>query len=797
MNDLTYAVRQLLRAPGVSAASILTLALGIGATTALFTIVNSILIRPLPYPEPDRLARVYSSYPDTRNDHGTVSMPDLEEWARRSRTFDHMGLFSSLPSRLVLQAEGSATELRTVHVSAGFFPVLGVQPALGRVLTAADESEDPFRVVVSHGFWQRVLGSDSTAIGRTLRLSDRPFTVVGVMPAGFGFPDADLDVWALLAIIRPQEIPMQLRGVRFLNAIGRLAGGVTVEQAETDLSAVARGLAEEYPESNARLTAAHVVPLREEIVGPVRAGLLVLLGAVGLVLLIACANVANLRLARGTARGREFAIRTATGAGRGRLVRLLLAESLVIAIVGGAAGWLTAVWAVEALAARSAGVLPRLAEVGPNLTVLGFAVGVSLLTVLLSGMAPALILTQGDPAARLKEGAGGGGRRSRTWGLVAAEVAVAFVLLVGAGLLVRSVWALQRVDLGFEASSALAVTLTLPSARYPERADFLAMHARLLQRFAALPGVEAVGSIRFAPLLGTGEQVPWSVPNQPNAENPTTADMLQVTPDLFHALGVPLIAGRVFTEDDGADASVIVINQALARVAFGNASGLGKTLLLGNTTLTVIGVVGDIRQRGLDEPASPAIYVTNRQVPRRAMAFILRAGPGSDPLALSGPVQRAVRALDPGLAISDLSSMKALVGGSIERPRFFALLLASFATLALVLAAIGIYGVLAFSVRQRGREIGIRAALGESRSRTLGLVVRQGMTPVAVGLAVGLLGAAWLTRFLQRLLFELEPLDPITYLAVLGLLGTVALAACLIPGRRATRVDPMEALRRE
>lgn len=800
MNDLRYAVRQLVKHPGFTVVAVLTLALGIGATTALFTVVNGVLVRPLPYPNPDQLQLLFAVYPERGENRGTLSRPDFDDWARRSGTVERMGLYTTLPGNLVLSGDEGARELRTAHVSWGLLPTLGVKPAVGRVFREEDETGNPFVVVLGHGFWIRQFGGDSSVVGRTVTLSDKSFEVIGVMPAGFGFPDPDIDAYTLLAIIPRENIPMQLRFVRFLHAVGRLGHDVTPDQARQELSTIALALSQEYPQANEGLEAADLVPLRDWVVGNVETALLILFGAVGLVLLIASVNVANLLLARGISRSRELAVRTALGAGRKRIVRLLVTESTVLGLVGGAVGCALAFWGVDVLLRRSAGVIPRAGEVAPDATVFGFALGVSLLAVLVFGLLPAWSAVRADPARQLGEAGGdrGATRLRARGGLVAAEVAIALVLLVGAGLLIRSLWTLGDVNPGFQPKGALAVTLTIPTSRYPERADFLGQHDRLLTGFRAIPGVTTVGSIRYLPMRGTGEQLTWEVPGAPAVPSSErrTADALQVTPDVFRALGVPLVAGRSVSDEDLAGGPLaIVVNQTLAQQAYPGEAAVGRGLHVFGVDATIVGIVGDVHQRQLEAAPRATVYVPLKQIPRRAMTFVLRTD--GDPLQLAMAAQRAVQSADPDQAITELTTLEAVVHDSIARPRFFTLLLSLFAALAVVLAAVGIYGVLAFAVRQRTREIGLRMALGADHRETLLLVVRQGMRPAMLGLAIGVAAAVALTRLMSGLLFEVRPFDPVTFGVVVVLLALVALAACWIPGRRATGVDPMEALRYE
>ncbi len=806
MNDLGYAFRKLRRNAGFVLVAVLTLGLGIGATTALFTVVNGVLLRDLPYPDPDRLVLLYSAYPQRGMDRGAVSVPDFRDWSEQTRTVTRMGLYSTGPADLVLLAEDGARELQTAYVSWGFFPTVGVDPLLGRVFRPEDETGDARVVVLSHGFWTRQFGADPSVVGRAITLSDRQFQVVGVMPAGFGFPQTDVEIWAPFTVIPATSIPLQQRGLRVMNAVGRLAPGATPAQARENLTAIAAALSREYPETNARREAAGVVPLREAIVGNVRRALLVLFGAVAFVLLIACVNVANLLLARGIGRQREMAVRAAAGAGRGRIVRMLLAESLALGLLGAAVGCVLAFWGVDLLLRHSAGVIPRAHEVAPDARILAFALVTALLTTVAFGLFPAIATARSDPARNLKEGGGdrGATRLRARGGLVAAEVAIAMVLLVGAGLLIRSFWSLQNVDPGFRADGALAVTLVIPSSRYLERERYLAVHDRILDRLRLIPGVEAVGSIRNLPMRGTGESVPWEVVGEPAAplgQRPT-ADVLQVTPDLFRALGVPLLRGRSVAVTDppaGADdvsrGLVVVVNETFAREAFHGGDPLGRVIRMYDYQGTIVGVVGDVHQRALETPPVPTVYVPLQQVPRRAMTFVIRTA--GDPLALSGAAQSAIREVDPRQAITEITSLEAVVHGSIARPRFFTALLAGFAGLAIVLAVVGIYAVLAFAVQQRTREIGVRMALGADRRGTLRLVLRQGMAPVLAGVATGLLAAAGLTRVMRGILFEIRPFDPGTYGVVALAVAGVALLACWIPGHGATRVEPMEALRYE
>ncbi|MDP1572324.1 MAG: ABC transporter permease [Vicinamibacterales bacterium] len=800
LQDLRYGLRTLSRAPGFTAAAAVTLALGIAATTVLFTVVNGVLLRPLPYPDPDRLALLYSAYPQRGIDRGTLSVPDFRDWSARTRTVSRMGVYSTLPSALVLQDESGARELATAHVSWDVLPTLGVEPVIGRVFRQEEEDAAARVAVLSHAAWMRHFGGDPAILDRSVMLSDQLFRIVGIMPEGFGFPRPEIEAYALLSTIPADSIPQHLRFVRFLNAIGRLAPGITAAQAADELSSIAAALAGEHPESNAGLEGAAAQPLRQAVVGHVETALLVLFGAVGFVLLIACVNVANLLLARGVGRKREIAVRAALGASRARIVALLLAESLALALLAGAGGWLLAIWGVDALVAGSAGLIPRAADVTPDARAMAFACAVSVLTVGIFGVFPALAATRAEVSQQIREGGGdrGSSRLGARGTLVAAEVAIALVLLVGAGLLLRSLWTLHNVDPGFRTEDTLAVTMTMPSTRYAERAEYLGLHDELLARFRVLPGVSAAGSIRNLPMRGTGEQLRVQVsgrPDVPEAERPVV-DMLQVTPDLFRALGVPLIRGRAVSDDDREGGPLsIVVNDTLARSLFAGEDALGQRLGFAGVDATIVGIVGDVHQRALETAPTPTVYVPLQQIPRRAMTFVLRTS--GDPMRLAGAVAHAVRETDAGLAISDFVALDAVVSGAVARPRLFTTLLASFAALAVLLSAVGISAVVLFAVRQRTREIGIRMALGAPRGQTVRLMVWHGMAPVLAGMAVGLVAAAGLSRFMSALLFEVTPIDVTTYAVVALLLGAIAFLATYLPARRAAGIDPMVALRQE
>jgi predicted permease len=802
--DLRYALRGLRRSPAFTAIVILTLGLGIGVNTALFSVVQAVLLRALPYPEPDRLVRAWSAWPERGNRTGTVSPQDLEDWRRRNKAFEQLAAFPALGlSDRVLTGGEQPESLATSLVTEGFFETLGVRPLLGRTLQPQDQEEGRNRVVVlSHRFWQTRLGGDPAVVGTTLRLDGELYAVLGVMPSGFGFPDPAAEMWAPLSLIPESGVPRR-RDVRWLSVIGRLKPGVTPQQAQAELTSLALALEQEYPDSNEGVRAATVSTLHAQMVGDVRPGLLGLFAAVGLVLLISCANVANLLLVRSEGRRREIAVRQALGAGRWDLGRQVLTESLVLALLGGAAGLVLAAWGGGAVLALAPGDIPRLHEAQLDPAVLAFTLGVSGLTGVLFGFAPLLRAGSLDLAGALKEEglattAGRGARRLRG-ALVVAQVALVAVLAVGAGLTLRSLARLQRVDPGFDPQGVLCLGVHAPDYKYPESEQIAALYEALRERLASVPGVLSVAAVR--PLaLGAGnfggERIglwPAGTP-EPTADDMPTADLRFVTPGSFRTLGIPLLQGRDLGPQDRRDAPLAVVaNASLARRFWPEGEAVGGRLRIGRGEALVVGVAGDVRQTRLDAEPFPAVYAAHAQATRRGMTVVVRTA--VPPLDLLGALQRAVWEVDPDQPITDIASMQAVVADALGPPRFATQLLGFFAGLALVLAGIGIYGVLSYTVSQRTQEIGIRMALGAGRSEVLRLVVGQGLGLALSGVALGLIAAAGLSRWLASLLFEVRPLDPPTFAGVaVGLLGAAVLAS-LVPARRATRLDPVAALR--
>ncbi len=797
LQDLRYAIRSLRRSPGFALAAIATLAIGIGANTAIFSVVHGVLLNPLPFPGPERLVMVWGHH--TTIGRETASLPDFLDWRARSRSFESMAALAT--TRYNFAAGGEPESIRGVRATASLFPVLGVSPALGRAFVPEDERGGTGRVVLlSQAFWQRRFGGDREALGRTIHLSGVPHLVVGIAPGTLRLQQ-EVDVWTPLVT----DTTLGRRS-DFLAVVGRLRGGVDLPDAQRELTAIARGLEREYPETNTGW-GVELVALQEQMVGPIRPALLTFMGAVALVLLIACANVANLMLARVAARGREVTIRAALGASRRRLARQILTESVVLALLGCGVGLILAQWGVQALRTLEPGTIPRMHEIDLNLTALAFALGLSIATGLLFGLVPAIRALGRDLQAGLKEGSrgvsGGTGLRSTRGVLVLAEVALAFMLLIGATLLLRSFDRLQRVDPGFTGEGVFSATVGLPRAKYPEPAALVAFSDQLLARVRALPGVRAAALASDPPIGGSLPY--WSLSiagvDQPAPGVVQDAAVFMTSPDYFETVGVPIVEGAVYGSTDRLEgARVAVVSQTLARRYWPGRSAVGGRITLGDPAdsagwMTVVGVVGDVRSEELGAPAYPQLYLPMSQAPVRSLVIVARAA--GDPLDLAPAVRQALAELDPELPLSDIATLDQRIAGTLARPRINATLLTGFALTALLLAAIGIYGVIAYGVVQRTRELGIRMALGAGADNVLRLVIRQGMVPVIAGVILGLAGALAGTRLLRGLLFGVGATDPIAFLTVTVFLLGTALAASWVPARRAARSDPMLALRNE
>ncbi|HMZ18054.1 MAG TPA: ABC transporter permease, partial [Blastocatellia bacterium] len=792
--DLRYGARMLLKRPGFTLIAVLTLALGIGANTAIFSVVNAVLLRPLPYPESERLVMAYLSNPQGQK-RANLGMADFLAVRERNQSFEKVAMFTF--GQFAFTGGEQPEQISGAWVSADFFATLGVAPAQGRAYQAEDERPENARmVVISDGFWRQRLAADSQVIGKTITLNSTPHTVIGVMPKNFHFPlTPEAELWPVRAIR-----PATNRPPYFNRCVGRLKPGVSEEQARADLSAIAAQVHQQFPESP--FGAMTTRPLIASVVGDVRQALLLILGAVAFVLLIASANVANLQLARAASREREMSVRLALGANRWRIVRQLLTESLLLAAIGGLAGWGLAFWGVDLFRALGPVDLPRLQEVSLDGRALGFTMLAALVSGLLFGLAPALQSSRMDLNESLKEGgrAGSEGRgRRRVRGLlVVAEMALTLVLLVGAGLLLRSFLHLQEVNPGFNPKGLLTAQVSLPQARYGEEQKIIAFHRELMTRAKSLPGVQSVGISMSLPPNLLEISNPFAVEGRPPAPGQARplAEEMTISPDYFTALGVPLLRGRFFNDAD--KENILIINEAMARRYFPNEDPVGKRLQTGDPSPnspweTIVGVVGNVKYTGLDADDSPTMYVPYTTPGwaswSRSMYLVVRTT--GAPSSLASALRREVNALDGDLPLTNVRAMEQVIHESVAEPRFRTSLLGLFAAVALLLAGIGIYGVISYAVTERRHEIGIRMALGAQRGDVMRLVVKQGMLLAGVGIAIGLAASLALTRLMKTLLFGVSATDPLTFGGIALLLALVALAACWIPARRATKVDPM------
>ena len=803
--DLTYALRQLRRSPGFSLVAALTLALGIGANTAIFSLVDAVLLRPLPYEEPDRLVIVNHFYPSLDGLEASVSAPGFRDYR------DESGVFASAAAQtgagLNVTGIGDPQRIEASRVSAQFFTTFGARAALGRTFLAEEDEPGRNRVVVlGHGTWQRLFGGDARVIGRPMTINGEPHEIVGVMPPSFrDFFHRRAELWVPLALTAEQYAGG--RTSEWLNVVGRLAPGITPEQAKRRMADFATRLKEAEPQSYPPDWTLAVTPLAERATGGVRKALLMLLGAVGLVLLIACANVANLLLARGASRGKEIAIRTALGAGRGRIVRQLVTESMLLALAGGALGvglaWTTIRWVTSLEAVE----MPVGTDVRIGGPVLLFTLGVALLTGFVFGLAPALQLARTDLNGTLKEGgrsaaADRGGHVARR-ALVVLETALALTLLVGAGLLIRSFARLQAVDPGFASENLLTFNVALPQAKYTSDTARMAFFEELLPRLAALPGVRSVGATSVLPFSGGGNTRSFMIEGYeppPDQQDPW-GDFRVVTSDYLRTLGAPLLEGRYFTEQDGGpDApGVAIVDDEMVRRYWPNEDPIGKRLSLGRTAAgervwrTVVGVVGHTKHESLDADARVQLYIPYRQSGGSGFMTVAMRTAG-DPLALAAAARRTVQGIDPDQPIASIATMDQLLAESVGERRFSMTLVGAFAGMALLLASLGIYGMVAFAVSQRTREIGVRMALGARPRDVLSLVTWQGMQPVLLGVVLGVGAAFAATRLLESMLYGVGAADPLTFASVVGVLVLAALLASVLPARRATRIDPTRAL---
>src|SRR5262245_47926393 len=799
LQDLRFGARMLLKSPGFTAIAVITLALGIGANTAIFSVVNAVLLRPLPYPDPAALVRIYEKETDTaiRSERLEVAPANFLDWQRQSRTL--VGIAAWGQGEQALASQDLADTVVAAFVSYNFFSVLGVRPLWGRVFTPEEDRPDHDEVaLLGYGLWQRRFGGDPNIVGQRVNLDGAQYAVVGIMPAGFQYPRG-AEIWTPLSLNANQT---QMREAHFLQVIARRRPDASLAQVGSEMETIADSLARQYPATNKNWTV-NVVPLLEDEVGQVRTTMLMLMCAVGLVLLIACANVSSLLIARGATRRTEITIRSALGASRWRIVRQLLTESAMLACLGGGLGLFLALWGTDALLALSPSEIPRMETARVDLYALGFTLAVTVLAGLIFGLLPALQASRINLHESLKEGgrsASSASAQKRIFGaLVVSEIALALIVLAGAGLLLNSFLRLLRVDIGIQTSNLLTVEVNLPSARYSGadyRAQRLNFYGEVIERIGGLPGVASVGAIDSLPL--GGDQRGWSFRKEGQTLAPSerpVAGFQVATTDYFRAMGIQIRRGRAFTESDREGAQqVAIVNESFARHFYPNEDSLGRRIIIRNRqeASEIVGVVNDIRHFGPDKAPGPEIYVPYNQLVVGAVPLVVRTK--SEPEALIGAVRREIRAVDREVAIGKVRTMTQMMSSTLAERRFALLLLGAFAAVALSLAAIGVYGVMAYAVTQRAREIGIRMALGARAADVLRLIIKQGLSLALIGVVIGLAGAFALTRLMKDLLFGLSATDPLTFIVIALLLTFSMLLACWIPSRRAMKVDPIVVL---
>ncbi|HJQ32693.1 MAG TPA: ABC transporter permease [Pyrinomonadaceae bacterium] len=804
LQDLSYGLRMLLKNPGFTLVAVVALALGIGANSAIFSVVNSLLLRPLPFEHPERLVQVWETSAKLGRNEIPASFPNFADWREQNHVFEQAVAYSDWSFNLTGAA--GPERIRSAIVSPEFFQALGIKPVLGRTLLPGDDQPGKdLNVVISKKLWQRRFNSDPAVVGRGLDLSGKSFTVVGVVAGAADLPGLsdDTELWAPVS----QGFALTERRAHFLNVIARLKPGVPLEQAQADVNNLAAALSRQYPEANAD-RGLRLVPLQEQVVGDARLALLVLLGAVAFVLLIAATNVANMLLARAASRRKEIAIRTALGAGRWRIMRQLLTESLLLSLAGGTAGLLLALWGVDLLVAFGPTDLPRVKEVAVDARVLAFTFAVSVLTGLVFGLVPALQTSRPELNETLKEGgrsaAGGAGRRVRS-ALVVAEIALSLVLLIGAGLLLRSFFRLQAVNPGFNPEGVLAMQLDLTGPNYQKGAQAISFNDQLLERVRALPGVESAATASAVPVAPDAafSRLAFAVEGQaPDPANRNVAFYNAVSPDYFRTMQIPVLRGRVFDEHDVRNApGVAIVNETLARKYFPGSDPLGRRITLNDVETkeedwaTIVAVVRDTKPRELSGEPAAELYMPYSQQPEPGRVLMVRTTERAD--AVAAAVRREVLAIDRGLPVYGVRTLPAVMSEAVAAPRFRTYLLGVFAVLALVLALVGIYGVMSYAVTQRTHEFGVRVALGAQTRDVLRLVVGQGTALALAGVLIGLAASFALTRVMSGLLYGVTPTDPLTFAFISLLLVAVALLACLVPARRAAKVDPLVALRYE
>jgi putative ABC transport system permease protein len=816
LQDMRYGAKLLFKNPGFTVVAVIAITLGIGANTAIFSVVNAVLLRPLPYHNPEQLVAVWESNTRKADHKMSISYPDFFDWRERNQSFEGIAIYRN--ANFSMTDKGQPVQLSGQIVSAELFDMLQVRPTVGRNFVRDDEKvggkTSSRAAILSQSLWQRVFGGDQNIVGQTITLNRKAFEVVGVMPAGFQFPiQADpIEIWVTPAVDSEPDgdgDPMtQRRGFRFLHSIARLKSGVTMAQAQAEMDGIAKTIEEQYPDNNT-YTGVRLIPFHKDLVSDYSLGLIVLTGAVGCVLLIACANVANLMLARTTARYKEIAVRAALGAGRLRLIRQLLTESLLLSIGGGILGLLLAWWGIEVLIKLIPEDLPRLAEISVDRSVLGFTFLLSLITGVLFGVIPAIQGSKTDLNEAMKEGARGnsGGYRTKLRStLVVVEVAIALVLLTGAGLLGQTFLKLQNVNLGFDTHNVLTAMVELPEAEYSEPEKKIAFYQQFLERVKTLPGVNSASGVLPMPISGDDANGSFGIAGRPTdkGEEPQT-DFQWIQPDYFQTMKIGLVDGREFSSQDRLKSAIVVIvNETFANRYFPGELTLGKQIYLPfssgekhTTPAVIVGIVKDTKQRtALGEAVPPIIYISYAQLPfLNQMSLVVRTD--TDPKTLAKAIQTELTALDKELPLSEIKTLDQYLGNAVAQPKFSAVLFGLFAAVALLLSAVGLYGVLAYSVSQRTHEIGIRLALGAQKGDVLRMVIRQGMTLVGLGVGLGLISAYAATRLVETLLFGVSATDTLTFVGVVMVLGLAALIACAVPALRATKTDPMIALRYE
>jgi putative ABC transport system permease protein len=795
LKDIRFGVRGLLKRPGFTLVVVITLALGIGLNAAVFSLINAVLLRPLAYRDADRLVTLWQNNLKAGVQRNDVSPANFIDWSEQSQSFEAIAGIE--PFAFSMLGEGEPERFSVWLVTANFFEAAGGSALLGRTFTAADYQPGQERVViVAYNFWQKRFGGDPNLIGRKLTLNGQPHIVVGIMPPQFQLPP-DREIWAPRVL---SERYKQMRGPTFWKVVAKLKPGVTPAQAQEEMNGIAARLSTQYPETNGGMGVT-VVPLYEQMTGQIRAALWMLAGAVGFVLLIACANVANLLLVRGAERQREFAIRSALGAGRARLLRQLLTEGMLLAILGGTAGLLLATWSIRLIPSFSWAKIPRMEFIEIDSSVILFAVGLSAITALIFGAAPALQLWRTNLQSTLKEGGrsahSGTTRRNLRNSLVIAEVAVALVLLTGAGLLVRSFITLIKVDPGFTKENVLALQVFL-ARNYQDVTGFF---DRTLEEIQQVPGVQSAAVVSSPPFITLDQDVPFTIEGQPAPPRGSepAAFHCEVSPDYLKTMNIPLLDGRFFSKFDKANSQLVaVLNQSMARRFFPNEDPIGKKLIVmwdRPETREIVGVIGDVLHAGLDTDARPEIFVPYLQSPTTQMTFVVKTTP--EPMSMLASVKSAIRKVNPNQTFSRTATMEELVADSLKQRRFSLLLLGVFAVLALVLAAIGIYGTISYTAKQRTSEIGVRLALGAQSGDVLRLIIGQGLMLALAGVGIGVLASFALTRVIKGLLFGVSSTDPFTFVAISVLLTLTAVLASWIPAWRATKVDPLVALRSE